>query len=63
MLSVSSLSKACNRLWSYVEYDLPLLAGKTALHWAAAVNSLNVTKELLRSGAKKDQQDDKVRCA
>ena len=36
------------------------LIGKTALHWAASVNSLDVTKELLRNGAKKDAQDEKV---
>ena len=34
--------------------------GKTALHWAALVNSLDVTKELLKNGAKKDAQDEKV---
>ena len=40
---------------------IPLLfTGKTALHWAASVNSLEVTKELLRNGAKKDAQDEKV---
>lgn len=39
---------------------LLLLTGKTALHWAASVNSLEVTKELLRNGAKKDAQDEKV---
>lgn len=33
--------------------------GRTALHWAASVNSLEVTKELLRNGAKKDAQDEK----
>ena len=37
-----------------------LSTGKTALHWAASVNSLEVTKELLRNGAKKDAQDEKV---
>ena len=37
-----------------------VLIGKTALHWAASVNSLEVTKELLRNGAKKDAQDEKV---
>ena len=36
------------------------LIGKTALHWAAAVNSLDVTIELLRNGAKEDAQDKKV---
>ena len=34
--------------------------GKTALHWAASVNGLDVTKELLRNGAKNDVQDEKV---
>ena len=37
-----------------------VVIGKTALHWAASVNSLEVTKELLRNGAKKDAQDEKV---
>jgi len=37
-----------------------LITGRTALHWAASVNSLEVTKELLRNGAKKDAQDEKV---
>ena len=37
-----------------------LSTGKTALHWAAAVNSLKVSRELLRNGAKKDVQDEKV---
>ena len=34
--------------------------GKTAFHWAASVNGLDVTKELLGNGAKKDVQDEKV---
>ena len=37
-----------------------VLIGKTALHWAASVNSLEVTKELVRNGAKKDAQGKKV---
>lgn len=39
---------------------LCLLTGKTALHWAASVNNLEVTKELLRNDAKKDALDEKV---
>ena len=37
-----------------------VVLGKTALHWAASVNSLEVAKELLRNGAKKDAQDKMV---
>lgn len=35
--------------------------GKTALHWAAAVNYTDGVQTLLANGANKDAQDDKVR--
>lgn len=37
----------------------PLL-GKSALHWAAAVNNVEATIALLKNGANKDMQDLKV---
>ena len=34
--------------------------GKSALHWAAAVNNVEATLALLKNGANKDMQDLKV---
>ena len=34
--------------------------GKTALHWAAAINNLRVTEELVKNKAKIDARDNKV---
>lgn len=34
--------------------------GKTALHWAAAVNNVDAVNILLIHGANRDAQDDKV---
>ena len=34
--------------------------GKTALHWAAAVNNSEATRVLLQHGANRDAQDQKV---
>lgn len=34
--------------------------GKSALHWAAAVNNVEATIALLKNGANKDMQDSKV---
>lgn len=34
--------------------------GKSALHWAAAVNNVEATIALLKNGANKDMQDLKV---
>jgi Notch-like protein len=34
--------------------------GKTALHWAAAVNNIEAVNILLSHGANKDAQDNKV---
>lgn len=34
--------------------------GKSALHWAAAVNNVDATIALLKNGANKDMQDLKV---
>ena len=36
-------------------------SGKTALHWAAAVNNIDAVNVLLAHGANRDAQDDKVR--
>lgn len=35
-------------------------SGKTALHWAAAVNNVDAVNILLLHGANRDAQDDKV---
>lgn len=35
-------------------------AGKSALHWAAAVNNVEATLLLLKNGANRDMQDNKV---
>lgn len=35
--------------------------GKTALHWAAAVNNARAARSLLQAGADKDAQDGRVR--
>lgn len=35
-------------------------SGKTALHWAAAVNNVDAVNVLLVHGANRDAQDDKV---
>lgn len=35
-------------------------AGKSALHWAAAVNNVEATLVLLKNGANRDMQDNKV---
>lgn len=37
-------------------------AGKSALHWAAAVNNVEATLVLLKNGANRDMQDNKVQC-
>lgn len=37
-----------------------LFTGKTALHWAAAVNNAEATLVLLQHGANRDAQDQKV---
>lgn len=35
-------------------------AGKSALHWAAAVNNVEATLVLLKNGANRDMQNNKV---
>lgn len=35
-------------------------SGKSALHWAAAVNNVEATLVLLKNGANRDMQDNKV---
>ena len=37
-------------------------SGKTALHWAAAVNNVDAVQILLTHGANRDAQNNKVRC-
>ena len=37
-----------------------LSVGKSALHWAAAVNNVEAAVVLLKNGANKDMQDNKV---
>lgn len=41
---------------------LPNILGKSALHWAAAVNNVEATLVLLKNGANRDMQDNKVGC-
>lgn len=48
------LTKHCDKS------SLCLLPGKSALHWAAAVNNVEATVALLKNGANKDMQDSKV---
>lgn len=36
------------------------ILGKSALHWAAAVNNVEATLVLLKNGANRDMQDNKV---
>lgn len=36
------------------------ISGKSALHWAAAVNNVEAAMVLLKNGANKDMQDNKV---
>lgn len=38
----------------------PIVLGKSALHWAAAVNNVEATLVLLKNGANRDMQDNKV---
>lgn len=37
-----------------------MFLGKSALHWAAAVNNVGATLVLLKNGANRDMQDNKV---
>lgn len=48
------------RLWFFSH--LPIILGKSALHWAAAVNNVEATLVLLKNGANRDMQDNKVGC-
>lgn len=41
-------------------YVVLSVSGKSALHWAAAVNNVEATIALLKNGANKDMQDSKV---
>lgn len=40
--------------------SLPFSIGKSALHWAAAVNNVEAAIMLLKNGANKDLQNNKV---
>lgn len=51
------ISRVCAELYTEC---LPTLLGKSALHWAAAVNNVDATVALLKNGANKDMQDLKV---
>lgn len=43
-----------------INSEFALSAGKSALHWAAAVNNVEAAVVLLKNGANKDMQDNKV---
>lgn len=49
-------------LWLCIRGALTLFArpGKSALHWAAAVNNQEAAAVLLKNGANKDMQNNKV---
>lgn len=51
------ISSVCAELYTEC---LTTLLGKSALHWAAAVNNVDATVALLKNGANKDMQDLKV---
>lgn len=57
---VSAL-RARRRRTAFKSLVLPPFSGKSALHWAAAVNNVDATIALLKNGANKDMQDLKVR--
>lgn len=46
--------------WAAPTYPLLPHAGKSALHWAAAVNNVEAAVVLLKNGANKDMQNNKV---
>lgn len=48
------------RLFGLLLKLLGFPAGKSALHWAAAVNNVEATLVLLKNGANRDMQDNKV---
>lgn len=54
-LSLPVLSWGPDMNWALI-----LSTGKSALHWAAAVNNVEATLALLKNGANKDMQDSKV---
>lgn len=53
LLSISALPNLCCILWFFSP-------GKSALHWAAAVNNVEAAMVLLKNGANKDMQNNKV---
>lgn len=48
---------------AHAEVDTVDNHGKTALHWAAAVNNVEALSSLLRAGAKKDAQTEREETA
>jgi len=56
-LSILVLEKIAPR---FVTEVVGFPAGKSALHWAAAVNNVEATLVLLKNGANRDMQDNKV---
>lgn len=54
LLLISALTDVCCVSW----FSSP---GKSALHWAAAVNNVEAAMVLLKNGANKDMQNNKVR--
>lgn len=68
MILVSSSFIISPSPWSIVAWAVRITnprpfsvsAGKSALHWAAAVNNVEAAVVLLKNGANKDMQDNKV---
>lgn len=50
----------CTVKWAHVEAISVCATGKSALHWAAAVNNVDAAMVLLKNGANKDMQNNKV---
>lgn len=47
-------------VWAYQVSAISASTGKSALHWAAAVNNVEAAVVLLKNGANKDMQNNKV---
>jgi len=54
------VSLCLTRMCFFVFPHRPNILGKSALHWAAAVNNVEATLVLLKNGANRDMQDNKV---
>lgn len=57
--TISTQPKRCLSVL-IITFFLSRSAGKSALHWAAAVNNVEAAVVLLKNGANKDMQDNKV---